>query len=112
MVCRLGHGLGSGLAAVGCGLVPRCAPQGMMRQPVDLFDESVGVEGFEALDNLGMQGPPSFLEEAAVDDLVCQGMLKGVHRLGKGLLLIEDLGVLEYTEVLMERGLWTVHNRL
>ena len=52
-----------------------------------------------------MQGPPSFLEEAAVDDLVCQSMLKGVHRLGKGLLLIEDLGVLEYTEVLMERGL-------
>src|SRR5215813_7751685 len=110
MVCRLGQGPGPSLAAVHHGLVPRCAPQGMMRQPVDLVDESVGVEGFEALDNPGVQGPPSFLEEAAVDDLVCQGMLEGVHRLGKGLFLIEELSVLEYTEVLMERGLWIIHD--
>jgi hypothetical protein len=84
----------------------------MMRQPVDLVDESVGVEGFETLDNPGMQSPPSFLEEAAVDDLVCQGVLKGVDHLGKGLFLIEELGVLEDTEVLMERDLWTVHDHL
>src|SRR5919199_2299212 len=112
MIGRLRHGLGAGLATVGYGFIPHCAPQGMIRQPVDLVDESVGVEGFETLDNPGMQSPALFLEEAAVDDLVGQGMLKGVHRLGKGLLLIEELGVLEDTEVLMESSLWTVHNRL
>jgi hypothetical protein len=112
MIGRLRHGPGAGLATVGYGLAPHLTPQGMMRQPVDLVDASVSVEGFETLDNLGMQSPALFLEEAAVDNLVYQGMLKGVHRLGKGLLLIEDLGVLEDTEVLVERGLWTVHDRL
>ena len=82
---------------------PTLRPAGHdVRQPVDLVDASVGVEGFETLDNPGMQSPALFLEEAAVDNLVCQGVLKGVHRLGKGLFLIEDLGVLEDTEVLIE----------
>jgi hypothetical protein len=71
------------------GLVPEFPVPGMVRELCDLVDASVAGEGFETLDNAGMQGPPSFLEEAAVDDLVRQGMLKGLHRFGKGPLLIE-----------------------
>jgi hypothetical protein len=93
------------------GLVPEFPVPGMVRELFDLVDESGGVEGFEALDHPGMQGPPSLMEEAAVDDLMRQGMLKGVHRLEKGLLLIEDLGMLEYTEVLMESGFRTLPDR-
>ena len=44
-------GPGAGLLAVGHGLVPHLAPQGMVRQAVDLLGHPLGRERLEGLDN-------------------------------------------------------------
>ena len=43
-VCRMGHSLDPSLAAGGHGLVPHLAPQGVVRQPVDLLGQPVGIQ--------------------------------------------------------------------
>jgi hypothetical protein len=55
----------------------------MMGQAFDLLGHPVPSEGLQSLDDLGMERTPSLLEEAAVGDLVRQGVLEGVLALGK-----------------------------
>ena len=55
-------GLGAGLLAVGHGLVPHLAPQGMVRQAFDLLGHPVGRERLKGLDNARMQHAPSLLQ--------------------------------------------------
>ena len=43
------------LAAVGDGLVPHLAPQGMVRQPFHLVGEPVGIVLFDGCDNAAME---------------------------------------------------------
>jgi hypothetical protein len=81
-------------------------------RPRSHLGQVVRVALFERFDNPGVEQTAVLLEEPPVGHLMRQGMLKGVHRLGKGLRLIEELGVLEDTEVLMESSLGTVHDRL
>ena len=88
-------GPGAGLLAVGHGLVPHLAPQGMVRQAFDLLGHPVGRERLEGLDNARVQHPPPLLQEAAVGHLLRQGMLEGIGRLGEEARLIEELGGLE-----------------
>jgi hypothetical protein len=51
------HGLSflPGLAAIGQGLVPHLAPQGMVRQPFHLVGEPVSLALFAGRDNAAMQ---------------------------------------------------------
>ena len=58
-------GPGAGLLAVGHGLVPHLAPQGMVRQAFDLLGHPLPGERFEGLDDAGMERPPPLLEQAA-----------------------------------------------
>src|SRR5262245_33193708 len=48
-------GPGAGLLAVGDSLVPHLAPQGMMRQPLDLLGRPVPAESLKRLDNARVQ---------------------------------------------------------
>ena len=47
-------GPGAGLLAVGDGLVPHLAPQGMVRQAFDLLGHPLGRERLKGLDNAGV----------------------------------------------------------
>ena len=66
-----------------------------MRQPLDLFDQSVGIQPFDGLDDVVVEGAPPLLEEAAIGDLVGESMLEGVFQLGKEARFVEELGALQ-----------------
>src|SRR5215831_8251461 len=63
-------GPGAGLPAVGDGLVPHLAPQGMVRQALHLLGSLIPGACLEGLNKAGVQPPPPLLEEAAVGHLV------------------------------------------
>jgi hypothetical protein len=44
----LRHGLRGGLAEVGHGLRPHLAPQGMLRQPLDMLAQAIGIERLDS----------------------------------------------------------------
>ena len=48
-----------------------------------------------------MEHPPSLLEQAAVGDLVREGVLEGVARLGEELRLVEELGRLQVCQAVL-----------
>ena len=105
-------GPGAGLLAVGHGLVPHLAPQGMVRQAFDLLGHPLGRQRLEGLDNARVQPPPPLQQEAAVGHLVRQGMLEGVFRLGEQAGLIEELRRLEVRQAAVQRLLGQVGNGL
>ena len=105
-------GLGAGLPAVGHGLVPHLAPQGMVGQAFDLLGHPLGRERLEGLDNAGVEHPPPLLQEAAVGHLVGQGMLEGVLALGKEARLVQELGRLQVRQATVERCLGQLGNGL
>jgi hypothetical protein len=76
-------GSGTGLLAVGHGLVPHLAPHGMVRQPFDLLGYPLGRQCLEGLDQVRVQHAPPLQQEAVVGHLVRQGVLEGVFRLGE-----------------------------
>jgi hypothetical protein len=100
------------LAAVGEGLVPHLAPQGVLDQKVYLLVLPVTGQFLQCLNNLGMQGPAPLLEQTIVGHLVCQGMLEGVGWLGEAVGLIEELGGLEVRQPLVQRRLRQLGNGL
>ena len=111
-VGRPRHGLLSRLPAVRQGLVPHFAPQGMVRQAFDLLGYPVSGECLKGLDDAGMQHPPPLLQQAAVGNLMGQGVLEGVLALGKEPRLVEKLGRLEVRQAAMQRVLGQLGNGL
>ena len=105
-------GPGPGLLAVGHGLVPHLAPQGMVRQAFDLLGHPVPGERLQGLDDAGMQHPPPLLQEAAVGHLVRQGVLEGVFVLGEQARLVEELGRLQVRQAAVQRRLGQLGNGL
>src|SRR5262245_2022957 len=99
---RLCQGLFPCLPAVGQGLVPHFAPQGMMGQPFDLLGYPVPGKPLEGLDDSSMERPPSLLEEAAVGNLICQSVLEGVLALWEETRFVQELGRLEVCQAAME----------
>ena len=105
-------GPGAGLLAVGHGLVPHLAPQGMVRQAFDLLGHPVGRERLEGLDQARVQHPPPLQQEAAVGHLVRQGMLEGVFLLGEQAGLIQELRRLQVRQATVQRCLGQLRNGL
>ena len=105
-------GPGAGLLAVGHGLVPHLAPQGMVRQAFDLLGHPLGRQRLEGLDQARVQHPPPLQQEAAVGHLVRQGMLEGVFRLGEQAGLIQELRRLQVRQAAVQRRLGHVRNGL
>ena len=103
-------GPGAGLLAVGDGLVPHLAPQGMVRQAFDLLGHPLGRERLKGLDNARVQHPPPLQQETAVGHLVRQGMLEGVFRLGEQAGLIQELRRLQVRQAAVQRRLGHVRN--
>ena len=49
-----------------------------------------------------MEHPPPLVQQAAVGDLLRQGVLEGVGQLGEQTRLVQELGVLKMREAHME----------
>jgi hypothetical protein len=50
----------------------------MVGYTFDLLDYTVPSQSLEGIDNAGMQQPSSLLEQTAIDNLVCEGVLERV----------------------------------
>ena len=98
-------GPGAGLLAVGHGLGPHFATQGVVRQVFDLLSPLLGCQRLERFDNACVQHAPPLQQQAAVGHLVREGMLEGVLALGKEPRLVEKLGRLEVCQAAMQRVL-------
>ena len=77
----------------------------MVRQAVDLLDHPLGRKRFDGLDNTRVQPPPPLQQETVVRDLVRQGVLEGVCRLGEQAGFIQELRRLEVRQALLEMRL-------
>src|SRR2546427_6939971 len=100
-----------GLTAVGDGLFPYLSLEGMVGEAIDLLGQPVGVELFDRLHDPSVEGPPSVLEDTRVADLVAQGMLERVLRLGDESRLVQELASLKPHEAVAERFLRQVRHR-
>jgi hypothetical protein len=60
-----------------------------------LFGQAIPGQRLDDLDDAGMQQPPSLVKQAAIGNLVRQGMLEGVLMLREEAGLIEELGLLQ-----------------
>ncbi len=121
-------GPGAGLLAVGHGLVPHLASQGMVRQAFDLvrvlpsgrkalrprshLGPPRGRQRLQGLDNTRMQEAPPLQQEAAVGHLVREGMLEGIDPLGDKARLVEELGRLQVGEAAVQYRLRQLGNAL
>src|SRR5262245_5241474 len=77
----------------------------MVGQPFDLVGQAIGRESFNDLNQPSMKGSPPLLYEPSIGDLMGQGVLEGVFRLGKEARLVEELGGLEVREATVQGGL-------
>ena len=59
-----------------------------------------------------MEDPPPLVQQAAIGDLLGEGMLEGVDQLGKQTHLVQKLGILEMHEPLAERPFRKLHHGL
>src|SRR5262249_12575768 len=96
---------GTSLLAVGYGLVPYLTPECMVREAFDVLTAPLGIECFQRLHNLGMQGSTSFLEQTGVGYLLGQGMLEGVYLVREEPRLIKQLCTLEVPQAPLQRVL-------
>jgi len=64
-------------------------------QPLDVFDEPVGIGGLDGLDDPGVGRTAAVAELAPVRDLVGQRVFEGVFEVGEETRLVEELGGLE-----------------
>jgi hypothetical protein len=115
--CRLAvgrpcQGLLPRLPKVCQGLSPHLAPQGMVRQALELFGHPVPGERLKGLDDTGMQHPPPLPQETAIGALVREGVLEGVLALWEEARFVQELGRLEVRQAAMQRRLGQLGNRL
>ena len=101
-VGRARERLGAGLPEVGDGLSHSFAPERMVGQPVDVLGQPVGIEPLDGLHDPAVEGAPPVLEQAAVGDLVGEGVLERVFDVGEEPRLVEELRGLEGRQTLPE----------
>ena len=100
LVGRARECFGPGLPEIGQRLVPDFAANGVMGQPLYMLREAVTVKRLDRVDDPGVKIAPTVLQEAAVGDIVREGMLEGVLEVGKEARLVQELGGLEVREPL------------
>jgi hypothetical protein len=83
-----------------------------MCQAFNVFGQPLSLDHLKRLDDPGMERTSAFLEEAAIGDLVGQGMLEGEFALGEEPRLIEKLGGLQVGKAVVEYLLGHVGNGL
>src|SRR5712691_3447716 len=97
------EGLGARLTEVLDGFLPDLAPEGVVAQPLDVFGQPPGMQGFDGLHDPAVEDPAPLLQEAPVRHLVREGMLERVFEIGEQARLVEELGGLQVCKAPAER---------
>src|SRR5262249_27080645 len=105
-------GSGTGLPTVRHGLVPHLTPQGLVREPFDLFAPPVPGQRLKRLNDAGMQRSPPLQQKAAVGYLVRQGVLEGVLALRKKPRLVKEFRRLQVGQAPVQLSVRHLGNRL
>jgi hypothetical protein len=111
-VRRVSRGLRPSLPKVGHGLGPKLATMGVMSELVDVLGQAVGVEPLNRIGNSRVQPAAPLLQEAAVRDLVREGMLEGILEIGIEPSFVEELARLQVVESATERLVRELGDRL
>jgi hypothetical protein len=75
----------------------------MVRQPLDVLSQPVGIEAFDGADNPGVQGLAAVLEQRPVGDFMGERVLEGVFGIRKEARLVQKLGRLQTREPPLHR---------
>jgi hypothetical protein len=74
----------------------------MAREALDVLAQAIGVEMLDGPNNSRVEHSPALLEQAAVGDLVCKGMLERVFDFGEKPGLVQEFGRLQPRETLTQ----------
>ena len=94
-VGRAQEGLGAGLAQVAHRLVPDLALPRVVRQPLHVLDEAIGVQALDGGHHRGVQGAPALPQQARVGHVVGERVLEGEFQIREELRLVEELRLLQ-----------------
>ena len=97
-VGRAQEDLGAGLAQVAHRLVPDLALPRVVRQPLHVLDEAIGVQALDGGRHRGVKIAPALPQETGVGHVVGQRVLEGVLQIREELRLVEELRLLEMRE--------------
>ena len=97
-VGRAQEDLGAGLAQVAHRLVPDLALPRVVRQPLHVLDEAIGVQALDGGRHRGVKIAPALPQEARVGHVVGQRVLEGVLQIREELRLVEELRLLQMRE--------------
>jgi len=84
-------------------LVPHLRTDSVVSEPLHVLSQPVGIALLNGIDDPGVEGPPSTLEQARVGDLMRQRVLERVLDIGEKPSLVEELSALEVRETSKER---------
>ena len=90
LVGRPCQGFGASLPEIGDRLVPYFTPQGMMGKSLDSVIDATASRCLNSLDDSCMEHTSPLLEQTAIGDLMCQGMLKGIDAFGIEARLVQE----------------------
>jgi hypothetical protein len=79
-------------------------------QPFHLFNQPVGREPFDGLDDACVQRPPPLLEEAVVGHFVGEGVLEGIGMLREEARFVEEFSGLKLPQTPVQRLLGRIGN--
>ena len=91
-------GPGTGLLAVGHGLVPHLAPNGMMGEPFHVLIEMIGMELLHRLDEAGVERASTILEQSPVRHFVRERVFERVLKLREKPRFVEEFRRLQAGE--------------
>src|SRR5262250_2671384 len=90
----------AGLLEVPNRLLPPLALDGMVREPLNVLGQTLGIELLDGVDDPGMEWASAIQEDAPVANVVCERVLDRVLELREEAHLIQELGRLEVAEAL------------
>jgi hypothetical protein len=97
-VGRAQEGFGAGLAQVPHRLVPDLALPRVLRQPVHVLDEAIGVHALHDGRHRGVKIAPALPQDARVGHVVGQRVLEGEFQFREQPRLVEELRLLQVPE--------------
>src|SRR5579884_1782960 len=100
------HRLRTSLLQVRYSLLPPLAAQRVVGEPLNLLGQAVRVLPLQNFHDPGVQGAAALTEQAAISNLVREGVLEGVLQVRIQVRLVQELRRLEAGQRRPQRGLW------
>ena len=72
----------------------------MMRKPLHVVHQAIGVQTLDGVDDLNVKGPPTVVKETPVGHVVGERVLEGVFDVGEAVRLVQEFRGAEAREAL------------